>query len=116
MGVDNVATGFVEGFVGLGLDKLVDVEFDLDEIGVGVLCLEIAAGVDEGRVGLEEVGVDLDNVALGFVEGFGGFELDKHVDVADFDLDEDDIGGVDVHGIYVGIGHREYVSSPYSSP
>lgn len=97
MGVDNVAIGFVEGFAGFGLD----------EIGVGVLCLEIAAGVGEGRLGLE-VGVDLDNVAL---DEFGGFELDKHVDVADFDLD--DIGGVDV---YVGIGHLEHVSSPYSSP
>lgn len=98
-----VEGGFGLGVVGLGLDKLDVAEIHLDETGVGGLCLETATGVGEGRFGL-----GFDN-GVGFVDEFGGLDLDKHVDVAGFD-----IGGGDVHGVYGGIGHVERVSSPYS--
>lgn len=117
-GVDeNVVVGFVDEFVLIVLDKLADVaEIDLDETGFGGLCLETATGYCEGRFGQEEVGVGLDNVVVAFVDEFGGFDLEKHFDAAEFVLDDHGIGGVDEHGVHVGILYLEHVSSPCSSP
>lgn len=58
------------------------------------MCLEIDAGVFEGRFGPEDVGLGLDNVVVGSVDEFGGLDL----------------------GVYDDIGHLDRVSSLHSSP
>lgn len=124
-GPHEAGVGFLDSFVGFDLEKVLDLaDFDSDQEAVGEVDfvgrfgLEIAVGVEGGfglRVAVGSSGFD--NVAIGFVERFGGLDLHKHVDEADFVLDDHEIGGVDVHlDVHVGILHLEHVSSPYSSP
>lgn len=87
------------------MTEVVDVDF------VDSFSLEVEGGF--GLAGAVGDRLAFGIVAVGLVEGFVVFGLEK---LAEIDLDDRDIGGVDAHSVHVGIGHLEHVSSPYSSP